>query len=165
MYFEFLFIMLDYYRTHTKETFIYEFIVPFVVCLIFLSLEIYGYIDSYKFAKETIAFIGIILGFSLAALTIFTSDSKRTKELQDYEVKKKIDGVKISLYRTVVINFSYIILLSTVVSLVYYIFSMFKSSIYPYNIITNCVYVGVVLHLVLSLIRSTTNLYLILTRK
>ncbi len=82
MYCEFIFILIDYFSSINKRISIYEWGMPIVLSVIIGWSAIHS--DEinlpYEVIKELIVFLTTLLGFTLAALTLFlTGRVEKTK--------------------------------------------------------------------------------------
>lgn len=109
MYCEFIFILIDYFSSINKRISIYEWGIPIVLSVIIGWSAIHSDKTNlpYEVIKELIVFLTTLLGFTLAALTLFLTG--RVEKTKTYITNKMIRGKNISLYRLTIISYSYII--------------------------------------------------------
>ena len=79
MYLEFLYVILDYFSVLTKKEKRFEWGLPILLGGISLYLYI-GDSMQYNFIKNIIEFIGVLLGFTLTALTLNTLNASIKSE-------------------------------------------------------------------------------------
>jgi len=167
MYFEFLFIIFDYFKTINNKIFCFEWGIPLILgsCSLLLSFFMPQYIMVNEFIKESIAILGVLLGFTLTAITLFvSSENNQIKNAKEYITEYSIGSKKITLYRLLIVNYSYLITVEALLCISYFIGKLF-SPICNNNvgIVLNSIYVIGVCHILFLTIRSITDLYLTLT--
>ena len=166
MYFEFLFVIGDYISTLTKRVALYEWGIPMVLGItsgVLSSLNDDNLL--YSVIQNAVPVIATLLGFTLAALTLFLTGNSKVDEAKKYMTEKKVSGKRISLYKLIVISYSYLILIETILCIGYYIGILFP---FIYNIYVcvglNTIFIVLMLNVLLSTIRSITDLYFVITR-
>lgn len=165
MYIEFLFVIADYFSTLDKRSFIYDWgIAIFIGCASALG-NLVGKIDLYVFVNNAHSFITTLLGFTLAALALFLTNNATIDNLKKIITTKTIRGENISLYKLLLINFSYSIIIESILCIGFYIGGIFCfiDSLYI-PIIINSIYVICLFNILLLTIRCITDLYLILSK-
>lgn len=166
MYFEFLFVIGDYISTLSKRVALYEWGIPVALGITsgFLS-----YLNDanllYNVIQNAVPIIATLLGFTLAALTLFLTGNSKIEDAKKYMTEKKVLGKRISLYKLIVISYSYLILIETILCIGYYIGSLFPfiNNIYV-CVGLNTIFIVLMLNVLLSTIRSITDLYFVITR-
>ena len=120
MYCEFIFILIDYFSSINKRISIYEWGIPIVLSVIIGWSAIHSDKTNlpYEVIKELIVFLTTLLGFTLAALTLFLTG--RVEKTKTYITNKMIRGKNISLYRLTIISYSYIIIVEAFLCLGFY---------------------------------------------
>lgn len=167
MYLEFLFVIVDYFSTLNRRIAIYEWGIPIFIGIAsgVLSMK-YNNEVLYNIIQNSVPIIATLLGFTLAALTLFLTGNSKIEEAKKFITKKKISGEPISLYRLIVVSYSYLILIETILCIGFYIASLF-----PYNnslyicTISNTIFIIVMFNTFFSTIRSISDLYFIITKK
>ncbi len=167
MYIEFVFLILDYFSTINKRIFVYEWGIPLIIGIIsfFLSWKI-GKPDLYPFIEETIGFIATLLGFTLAALTLFLTSNSQLEKSKEYITDKIIRGKKISLHRLLIVNYSYLIIIESIICICFYIgklFSFVCSGLL--STILNSLFIVILFHILLMTIRTITDLYFVISKE
>lgn len=170
MYLEFLLLTFDYFKTLNKKKIVYEWILPLLFALISallfskLDFEVYS-----KFKDSSLDILGVLLGFSIAIITILvTGSGKNLEEIKNTFTEIKINGKKISLYDLILINFSYSVIMEILLIVGCLILPIinkiceFSSNI---KIVLYSVMVFIVLHILLLTLRNITDFYLIITKK
>lgn len=166
MYLEFLLVIADYFSILNKRIAIYEWGIPIILGITSGVFAIYNDVSLYSVVQNSVPVIATLLGFTLAALTLFLTGNSKIEEAKNYITNKKILGKPISLYRLIVVNYSYLILVETILCISFYIASLFP---YVSNqfvcTIVNSVFIIVMFNSFFSTIRSITDLYFIITKK
>ena len=170
MYLEFLLLTFDYFKTLNKKKIVYEWVFPLLFALISalffskLDFEVYS-----KFKDSSLDILGVLLGFSIAIITILvTGSGKNLEEIKNTFTEIKINGKKISLYELILINFSYSVIMEILLIVGCLILPIinkiceFSSNI---KIVLYSVMVFIVLHILLLTLRNITDFYLIITKK
>ena len=120
---------------------------------------------QYDFIKNIIEFIGVLLGFTLTALTLILSSERIKSNTQKHPTDRKIRGKTVSLYRLIVVSFTYLITMESLLCLFFYIGSLFSSiSLGMWAVIPNTFFIIFSLNIILSTVRATTMLYFIVIR-
>ncbi|MCK9155942.1 MAG: hypothetical protein M0P12_07500 [Paludibacteraceae bacterium] len=86
-----MFVIFDYILTYNWRIFIYECVIPFVI--VYLSS-----VDYYIIVDSSLNSVGILLGFSLAALTLFLTGNDNIQKTKGFQTGIKVRGEEISLY-------------------------------------------------------------------
>ena len=169
-YLEFLFPLGDYFRTlNFKET-TYEIITPAIIAFIvyykLLCPPIISGISAYF--SSILTLLAILIGFSIASVTVLaTNSSTNVEELKSTMTERRIGDYKISLFRLIIINFIFALLIEIfclIFNLSYgllYKTGHLKWFIEEYYAIN----VFLLLHIFLLNIRNITNFYFIFFRK
>lgn len=163
MYCEFIFVLIDYFSSINKRIAIYEWGIPAILgCAIgWYSMYSDNINLPYEAIKELIAFLTTLLGFTLAALTLFLTG--RVEHTKEYLTNKMIRGKKISLYRLTVISYSYIIIIETFLCLGFYVSRALDFAINQYVALSvNCFFIVISFNVLLATTRTITDLYLII---
>lgn len=171
MYLEFLLITADYFKTINKRIFLYEWILPLSISL--LSILFGGCIVSFgvfeKFKESSINILGVLLGFSIAVITIITTGSgKNLEEIKRKETNVSIGTKKISLYGLLLINFSYSVVVEVLLILFCLIMPLINKIIpfgFNLKLFSYSLMVFTVLHILLLTLRNITDFYLIITKR
>ena len=166
MYFEFLFVIGDYISTLTKRVAIYEWGIPVVLGI---ASGVLSYLNDtnllYNVIQSAVPIIATLLGFTLAALTLFLTGNSKIEDAKKYKTEKKISGKKISLYKLIVVSYSYLILIETILCIGYYIGILFPFINNVYVCVGfNTIFIVLMLNVLFSTIRSITDLYFVITR-
>lgn len=166
MYLEFVFVILDYFSTLTKRIAFYEWGIPLILGI---TSGLFSFWNSpnllYNVIKEAIPIIATLLGFTLAALTLFLTGNSKIEEAKRFLTEKRIAGKKISLYKLIVVSYSYLILIETILCIGYYIGTLFPyvNNMYICTVL-NTIFIIFMLNVLFSTIRSITDLYFVITR-
>lgn len=169
MYLEFLLLFFDYYKTLTRRVVIFEWIIPFVICLSLFCLNCKNDFSAYKVFKDSaVNVLGVLLGFSIAIITIVTTGSgKNIEEIKKIETNFIKNNKKVTLFNLILINFTYSVVLEIVVIisclLMPLISNLFKVGC-NLRLILYSLMVFLVIHILLVTLRNLTDFYLIITK-
>lgn len=170
MYLEFLLLIADYFRTVSKRIFFFEWLFPFLIGVGIFALLFFGTSTSATivFKDNAINLLGILVGFSITIITILTTgQGQNLVEIKNKETKIKINKEKITLFRLLLINFTYSVIIEVGLIIVCLIYPLFVENI---GINKNLKYIGfsilvfLILHIMLLTIRNLTDFYLILIK-
>ncbi|PCI03617.1 MAG: hypothetical protein COB81_03780 [Flavobacteriaceae bacterium] len=170
MYLEFVLLISDYFKTLSRRIALFDWFVPFLFGIsIFVLLYTGAKVSSTEvFKNSSISLLGILAGFSITIITILTTGhSKNLTAIKNQETSYKIGNTKITLFRLLLINFTYSVVLE-----VFLIIFCLTYPIVLENIEFSCLtkYIGFsvlvffVLHLLLLTVRNLTDFYLIITK-
>lgn len=167
MYLDFLYVILDYFSTLTKSERIFEWGIPSILGVLGAVICL---LDNpqmqYDLIKEIVPFLGTLLGFTLASLTLLLSNDNVKSTTQQCSTERKIRGKTISLYVLVVVSFSYLIIMETILCVLYYMGRLFNDFDFgKWAIIVNAIFIILSFNILLATIRTTTMLYFIVLRK
>ncbi len=167
MYLDFLYVILDYFSTLTKSERIFEWGIPSILGVLGAVICL---LDNpqmqYDLIKEIVPFLGALLGFTLASLTLLLSNDNVKSTTQQCSTERKIRGKTISLYVLVVVSFSYLIIMETILCVLYYMGRLFNDFDFgKWAIIVNAIFIILSFNILLATIRTTTMLYFIVLRK
>lgn len=99
MYLDFIYVILDYFSTLTKKEKWFEWGIPIFLSVVGGIICVsFNLLIQYDIIKEIITFLGVLLGFTLASLTLLLSNDKVRTSTQQYPTQRKIRGKAISLY-------------------------------------------------------------------
>lgn len=160
MYLEFLYIPLDYISILNNKERFFEYGIP-------LALGIGSSICEFASAGIQLSYIGlfipfaeILLGFMLTALALIVSSEKFKSLASKHPSSKTIRNVSISLYRVLVVEFSYIILVSAFLIACYFIAQAIPIGLpLTFATVINSAFVILSISLLFSTIRAIANLY------
>lgn len=140
----------------------YEWGIPFVLsCLAFVFSFVYK-IDLYPVIEDSITLIGILLGFNVASYSIFLSNTVLSEKLKkvNTDICLRKDKNTISLYRLVIITFSYPIVVYSLLCIVYFVASFCNVRDFGiFSIIGNCIFLLFFFNAILVTLRMVANLY------
>ena len=124
MYIEFFFLINDYLKTVTKRIFTFEWLLPFILSVLIFYLLFTGKSTSVTetFKNNSINLLGILVGFSITIITILTTgQSKNLEEIKKIKTETKINGKLISVYRMLLINFTYSVVVEVFLIIIFLI--------------------------------------------
>lgn len=148
-----------------NKAWITEWLIPFL-------LVFFGYVlvdnhslsfESSKLVVDFVATIRVLLGFTLASMTLFLGKTNNIlKEKRTEQIKLR--GKSLRLYDVMLITFSYLIILETLLCVSYYVGVLFPIVLNEYICaFLNGLFLFLSFHLFAAILRTTTNLYFILT--
>jgi hypothetical protein len=170
MYLEFLLLIADYFRTISKRVFIFEWLLPFIIGIGIFLLLFFGSTTSATivFKDNAINLLGILVGFSITIITILTTgQGQNLDEIKNKRTNIKINKEQITLFRLLLINFTYSVIIEVGLIIVCLIYPLLIENI-KFN--QNLKYVGfsvlvfLILHIMLLTMRNLTDFYLILIK-
>jgi hypothetical protein len=170
MYLEFLLLIADYFRTVSKRIFLFEWLFPFIVGISIFLLLLFGSSTSATivFKDNAINLLGILVGFSITVITILTTgQGQNLDEIKEKKTKIKINNELITLFRLLLINFTYSVIIEVALIIICLIYPLIIDNI---KINENIKYVGfstlvfLILHIMLLTMRNLTDFYLILIK-
>jgi hypothetical protein len=168
MYLEFLLLIADYFRTLSKRVFFFEWLLPFIIGIGIFLLLFFGSTTSATivFKDNAINLLGILVGFSITIITILTTgQGQNLDEIKNKKTNIKINKENITLFRLLLINFTYSVIVEVGLIIVCLIYPLLIENI-KFN--QNLKYVGfsilvfLILHIMLLTMRNLTDFYLIL---
>ncbi|SMC99673.1 hypothetical protein SAMN02746065_11987 [Desulfocicer vacuolatum DSM 3385] len=166
LYTDFSFTIIDYIFTIKKREIVYEWVVPLALSILvyFKINDIPGISINCDFIKSIISILinmfAILVGFTMAAIAIFTTADISKIEILGKESERKIHGKPISNYRFVFLNLIY----SAISSLFMLLLTLFFTvALYfdKYSLLIIAVLCFGTLHVLLLSIRNITTLYFI----
>ncbi|MCS3532071.1 hypothetical protein [Chryseobacterium sp. JUb7] len=170
MYLEFFLIIVDYFKTLNRKIFIYEWLFPFIViffCIYIGCILDFGVFISFK--DSAINVIGVLLGFSIAVITIITTGSgPNIEQIKNHETSVTINNRKISLYKLFLINFTYSVILEVILIISCLLMPLLnKIFLFSFSIklIMYSIMVFIVFHILLLTLRNITDFYLIISKE
>jgi hypothetical protein len=171
MYLEFIYPVLDYFKVLKKKNFFFEWAFPLFVSIVFVCFVEHKLFIEFK--KHSIDIVGILLGFSIAIITILvTGGGTSIEEIKAFDTGIKINQTKISLYRLLLINYTYIIIIEVLIIVCSLLLPFALQICGVFNlehtntlIFFNGVYFFFVVHIFLVCIRNITDFYLVFTKE
>lgn len=170
MYLEFILLIADYFWTISKRVFIFEWLFPFLIGIGIFMLLFFGGSTSATivFKDNAINLLGILVGFSITIITILTTGQGRNlDEIKNKKTKIVINERQITLFRLLLINFTYSVIMEVALIIVCLIYPLLIENI-DFN--RHLKYIGfsflvfLILHIMLLTIRNLTDFYLILIK-
>jgi len=166
LYTDFSFTILDYISTIKKREIVYEWLLPFLLALIvyFKVEDIPGIKIDYGFMKSIISILinlfAILVGFTMAAIAIFTTADVSKLPILKEVSERKIRGNLIKNYRFIFLNLIYSAISSLFMLLATLVFIMF---LYfdKYSLLILSVLTFGTMHVLFLSIRNITSLYFI----
>lgn len=169
MYLEFLILIFDYFSTLKLRIFIYEWIFPLLVIFTILIINKNDFEILKSFKDSSINILGILLGFSIAVITIITTGSGDNLDaIKNTKTDTIINNKKITLYDLILINYSYTVIVEVVIILACLITPIIANGLtLSLKCKMNLYYLLIfgVIHILLVTLRNLTDFYLIITKK
>ncbi|MDE6269015.1 MAG: hypothetical protein K2M04_08040 [Muribaculaceae bacterium] len=160
MYFEFLYIPLDYLSTLSRKERLFEIILPMLLAGGSCFCEIRGMNIQLNYIEKFIPCAEILLGFILTALSVLVTSDKFKVLVNNYPSGKTIRNVPVSLYRVLITEFSFAILTAALIIVTYFIAKAIPLDVpWFFALIANGLFISVSFSLLFSTIRVVTNLY------
>jgi len=163
MYQEFNYIILDYFRTLRKKDGVFDIAIPFLISGLSycVPLLLNKNTSATNVEGSIITLLSVLIGFSLAVFTVFTTtNNPNIEKLKKEHTVFIVDGIKVTLFHNLLtgIVYPFIIEIALLITNLLYIASPCKAeSLYlPINIFF-------ISHLLFVTLRSITNLYFVLT--
>ena len=134
-----------------------------VVCMV-LAYG-FGINSQYAIIDKSFGYVGTLLGFTLAALTLLLSSDKMT-EAKEYKIDRKFHNRQATLYDLVIISYTYLIVIEGILCLSFFIAKLFGFLyIEKFAIILNAIYIVLLFNILLTTIRTITDMYFILIKR
>lgn len=163
MYIEFLFVLVFYYTTLSRRDMLFEIVIPILISVVYYFFGV----DSGEtiLIADSISFSRILLGFSMASLALFLTKNGNLGETKDYMTERKLMGKPVSLYKYVVLSFTYLIIVLCLLQVGFFLYSLFGSYLDTVVVtLLRTTYVFILLHVLFATIRAVTETYQVLSR-
>lgn len=166
LYTDFSFTIIDYIFTIKKREIVYEWAIPlaFSILVYFKVEDIPGITINCDFIKSIISILinmfAILVGFTMAAIAIFTTADISKIETLRKESERKIHGKLISNYRFVFLNLIYSAISSLFMLLLTLLFTVVLY-FNKYSLLILAILCFGTLHVLFLSIRNITTLYFI----
>lgn len=172
MYLDFLILIFDYFKSLNRRNVIFEWVLPLIIVALIIFLNIYNNYNFeifFKFRELSLNILGVLLGISIAIITILvTGGGKNLEQIKNIETTVIINKKLISLYELLLINFSYTIVIEIFIILSCLVLPLFTKFILLGNEIKIALYgllVFLTTQILLVTIRNITDFYLIVSKK
>lgn len=165
MHTEFILIFIDYFSIQKKKVLLFEWIIPAIIGVLCLVLSFVFNIDKqYMIIEKSLGYIGSLLGFTMAALTLLISNNK-IKDVSEYKVERVFHNREATLYDIVVASYTYLIVLEGILCISFFV-AQLLNFLYFRNIavILNSIYIVLLFNVLLVTIRIISDMYFILTK-
>jgi hypothetical protein len=169
---EFLLLIIDYFRVIKRRDFLLDWLLPILLTIIFFyvnlnNLKLTELVRS--LSANTISLLGILVGFSIAVITLLiTANTKNIDEIKELVAARINEYRTVSLFELMIITYTY----SVIIEVVLIIFNLFIPSINlnenSYTLRANLIAsidILLILHVLFVTIRNITNFYFILIKK
>ncbi len=166
MYLEFLYIFIDYLVILKKRVLFFEWGLPAITGVVCMVLSYgFGINSQYAIIDKSFGYVGTLLGFTLAALTLLLSIDKM-KEAKEYKIDRIIHNRQATLYDLIIISYTYLIVVEGILCLSFFIAKMFDFLyIEKIAIALNALYIVLLFNVLLATIRTITDMYFILIKR
>jgi hypothetical protein len=164
MYLEFLFVIVFYYTTLSRRDVLLEIGIPAILAV---GYYMYGTTNnSTGILVDSIMFLRLLLGFSMASLALFLTKNDNLGETKKYMTERKLLGKAVSLYKYIVLSFTYLVIMLCLIQTAYLLFRMFSIDINSLIVsILKSIYVFFLFHVVFATIRAITETYQVLSKQ
>jgi hypothetical protein len=160
MYREYFFVLFSYWHTLSKKEFLYEILIPIIIFVFMLFAPVP--FNKESILQTTLTFISIILGFTIASITIIlTSNSTNFDKAKKEKTDRNFRGIN-TLYQLLLVPFFYIAIFSFFELIFGAITILFKLDS---NYLIYCLNFLFIFHILLVAIRNITNLFFIVIPK
>ena len=90
MWCEFLYVILAYFEALRKNETIYDILIPAIIAFASFIYTILSHYDTIQidFINEVMPFVGTLLGFTLAALTLLLSNTRIEGKMRNFPNKR-----------------------------------------------------------------------------
>lgn len=166
---EYLILIFSFFQTKEKRIFWINFLCPLLI-----GVLTFWHSDSSHFQEvakdlqsDILSVIGVLLGFSFSVFAIFlTSEGVNIEEAKNRIVENvKLLSKPVSLYRTIIISFTYIIIVEGFILLTSIIYPIFFSMGNVFGRLFFAFSVFLSIHCILMTLRLVLDFYFIITKK
>ena len=168
MWCEFLYVILAYFEALRKNETIYDILIPAIIAFASFIYTILSHNNTIQidFIIEVMPFVGTLLGFTLAALTLLLSNTRIEGKTRSFPTKREIHGNTITMYEFLVVLFSYLIVFESILCILYYAAYLFPIKINGVVVqVCNTIFIGGIFHILFLTLRIASNLYHITIRR
>ena len=171
IFMEWLIPIFDYFQSLRKNEVVFEIVSPAVVAVI--STWVYFAINKETIALDALAeilpsAISILIGFTVMFITLLlTSDTPAIEKLKGEPTDSKIRGEEINLYQKLHIQLTESLFAEVLLLLVVFAY-LFVKGIGASTVLKAAalgIEVYLTMHILLSIVRSTTHLYCVFYKK
>lgn len=163
MYAEFLYVIIDYFTISKSKLF--DWLIPVVMGALCFIVDIIDNSILFETIEKSISYIGTLLGFTLAALTLLLSTDKM-QEAKNHKIGKKIRGNEASLYDQIVVSYTYLIIIEGFLCVSYFVASVFSFVYIEWGArISNSLFIVLLFHIFFVTVKTITDMYFVLTKK
>lgn len=168
MWCEFLYVILAYFEVLKKNEKRYDIFIPAIIAFASFIYTSLSHKDAIQidFINEVMPFVGTLLGFTLAALTLLLSNTRIEGKTRSFSPKREIHGNTITMYEFLVVLFSYLIVFEAILCILYYAAYLFPIKLNGVVVhICNTIFIGGIFHILFLTLRIASNLYHITIRR
>lgn len=169
IYGQWIILIEHYFKTLKCNEFIYEIVIPLIsACSVsYIYNEVGLDIQALSELRGMLpTAISVLIGFTIMAITLLSaSESNTITNIKNRESQASyLNGKLISIYKLMLIMFSYALIVEIFFLLVIF-FVSFLINIYTFSMLVMiCLFLEIflLLHILLLIVRSVTSLYLVL---
>lgn len=171
MYLDFLLLIADYFRTLNKKVFIYEWLLPLILAVGMVLLFTFRGLPTITetFNNNVIRLLAVLVGFSITIVIILTTGhSRNLEEIKKTKTKATLHNKKVSLFRLLIINFTYAVVVEIGLILICLIYPFIINKVVIPDlakIIGFSILFMMIVHVLLLNIRNLTDFCLIITKE
>lgn len=153
--FEPLIVWIRYYKTINLQSFISNFIMPIIICIIILLKK--PIIDVNEFFTVLITISAIFIGFCASILImLITTNNEKVNKLKTENIK----NTKVNLHEAMIYKFSFIVY-NLIVLIFMILFSLFFNYV---NLLIMVICIFILLNSIMTLIEALTNSILVFSK-
>lgn len=157
MYLEFLFVLFFYIISLKCRDFLLEIVIPAGIALAYYFLSQNAHEDI---LKESLSFLRILLGFTMASLALFLTKNPNLEEVMQCMTERYVNNKQLSLYEYIVLSFTYLIIIESFIHFFYFLYKLRPIGLsLDMEFILKAVYVYLFFHILLATIRAITEVY------
>lgn len=162
-YTDFALPVLDYVSTINKKEAVYEWLIPCMAGVMsYLFFNTWTSIDLFKsFLSTLVNLFAILVGFTIAAIAVFTTADISTNKVLNKLSDREINGAKIAWFRYVYLNLIYSVVAEVAMLGIAFLSILISSSWPKSAFIISPFFVFGTLHCLFLSVRNITNLYLV----
>lgn len=157
MYLEFLFVLFFYIISLKCRDALFEIIIPAAIALAYFFLSP---IANDDILRESLSFLRILLGFTMASLALFLTKNPNLEEVMQCMTERFVNKKNLSLYDYIVLSFTYLIIIESFIHFFYFLYKLLPVDLsLNAELILKTVYVYLFFHILLATIRAITEVY------
>lgn len=167
---EFLILVYNYFQTLQRRDVIWEWVFPLILVIIgFILLFLCGVptvMDTFN--NNVVKVLAVLIGFTITIITlVVTGNSPNLTEIREKETNVKINGKNITLYKHLLINYTYSVIVEIFLIIFCLIYPLLLDIIdvnYLIKYLGFSILLFFVLHILLLSVRNLTNFCFIIIK-